>query len=155
MSILTNQVLEIENLLTIRFKDKQENIQKNIAKLAQYAMEQKVERKGNAISTTYEVDPGTGEMDMEVYFPIDRAIPGYDNIVFKEKLYLYNCLVIKHKGSPEKVQETYDKLNKYIEENRLLSISSGYNVTINDVTSIDEIDKFEVDVYISVSPNLT
>jgi len=46
------------------------------------------------------------------------------------------------------------KTNEYIEKNGLAPISAGFIVTINEVTDMKDVDKFEVDVYIFVSPNV-
>ena len=154
MNILTNQTLEIENLLSIRFKDKQENVNTHINELIEYAKSKGANRVGMPISTTYEINPHTGDMDMEIYFGVDKSVPSLDRITFKEKLCLYNCLKIKHKGNPNKLQETYDILNNYIADNRLIPISTGFNIVVKDVQRIEDIDEYEMDIYISISPNI-
>jgi len=155
MKILTNQNLEVKNLLTVRFRDVQENIDKHLSELVIYAKKHNLIRTGMPISTTYEIDTKTGDMDMEFYFPINKPISNKGNLIYKEKLCLYNCLVIKHRGNPENIQNSYDILNNYILENSLMPISSGFNVTIKEVLNIEDVENYESDIYISINPNIT
>ncbi len=154
MEIQTNKTLEVSNLLSLRVKTTQQNLQKHIEELLAYAMEQGAQKCGNAISATYSVDPTTSEMDIEFYFPIDKSIPNKGNFIFKPKLCLYNCLMFNYKGNPLHLQEGYNKLNEYIATNYLTPISPGFNITIFEILKPEDIDKFEVDIYISISPNI-
>ncbi len=105
---------------------------------------------GNPISVTYGVE---GEMmDMEILIPIDKKIENIEHYFFKEKIKIVNALLVKHKGNPMMLQNTFNEVNHYIVENNLTPITPGYNVT----KTIDPInmENTEIYVYIGISPNI-
>ena len=73
---------------------------------------------------------------------------------FKKEIKLVNCLKISHKGNPMIFQNSVMSMQKYIEENKLMPISTLYTVNIKEVKTQEEIDNYEADAYISISPNI-
>ena len=122
--------------------------------MVEYAKKHGATRVGLPITTTYSANLETQEIDIEYYFPIDRVISSERSVIFKPKLCLYNCIKISHKGHPNKIEKAYNKINKYITDNALIAISSAFNVTVKDVTDINDIEQFEADVYVSINPNV-
>ena len=152
MEILTGQRINIENLISIRIKDKQENIPSHLTKVAEFAKEKGLQRRGVPISTTYAANPETKEVAMEIYFPVDRPVEPEGEVLFKPRLLLENCITVTHKGNPQNLQETYNALNKYIMENSLVPISPPFNVSVME--DPNNPDAYEMDIYISISPNI-
>lgn len=152
--ILEHQDLDIKNLLSIRYQGPQDGAQAHLAKAATFAKDNNLKLRGVPISANYGLHPETKEVAMEVYYPIDRAFTSDDpDISYKPRLYLHNCLRITHVGDPAKLQETHTFLNKYIQDNKLAPISVGFSVSSMDGNPQD-LDNFEMDIYISISPNI-
>ena len=152
--ILPNQNLDIKNLMSIRYKGPQADAQAHLAKAADFARENNLKLRGVPISANYGLNPETQEVAMEVYYPIDREFTSNDpDIVFKPRLYLHNCVRVTHVGDPANLQETHTALNQYLVENKLVPISVGFSVSSMDGRPAD-INEFEMDIYISVSPNI-
>ena len=51
-------------------------------------------------------------------------------------------------------QNTIMKIQKYIEDNKLIPISSLYTVNIKEAKTKEEMENFHTDAYISISPNI-
>ena len=152
--ILPNQNLDIKNLMSIRYKGPQEGAQAHLAKAAEFAREKGLKLRGVPISANYGAHPETKEVAMEVYYPIDREFTSDDaDITFKPRLYLHNCVRVTHVGDPANLQETHTHLNQYLVDNKLVPISVGFSVSSMDGRPAD-INEFEMDIYISVSPNI-
>lgn len=152
MEIQTKQKIDIQNLISIRIKDKQENIPQHLTKVAEFAKEKGLQRRGVPISTTYAANKETKEVAMEIYFPVDRAVEPEGEILFKKRLYLENCITATHKGNPQNLQDTYNALNNFIVANKLVPISPPFNVSVMEDPSNP--DAYEMDIYISISPNI-
>ena len=151
--ILENQDLDIKNLMSIRYKGPQEGAQAHLAKAATFAKSNNLKLRGVPISANYGIHPETKEVAMEVYYPIDREFTSDDpDISFKPRLYLHNCLRVTHFGDPKNLQQTHTFLNEYIKEKKLVPISVGFSVSSMDGNPQD-IENFEMDIYISISPN--
>lgn len=152
--ILENQDLDIKNLLSIRYQGPQEGVQAHMAKAESFAKEHNLKLRGVPISANYGIHPDTKDIAMEVYYPIDRQFTSDDpDITFKPRLYLHNCLRITHIGDPKNLQETNNYLNNYIKDKKLAPISVGFSVSGMNVNPQD-LENFEMDIYISISPNV-
>jgi predicted transcriptional regulator YdeE len=154
MSIAENQTLHVKNLISLRRNLTQAELQIYGKKLNDYITENGAEKAGLPISATYAADAATGKMDIELYVPINRELPSNGNFVFKPELYLANCVKITHKGNPQSLQNSINELNQYIAERKLTPISVGFSVNRVEIVRQEDMDKFEVDIYVSVSPNI-
>ncbi len=150
-NILQNQVLKSENLLSFRSKISQMELNKVVMKMKSFAESQNARLKGNPITATFGLDGD--KMDIELLIPLDREIK-IDNTQyqFKKRFELINALMIRHIGNPNLLQNTCDRLNKYIVDNKLTPITVGYNVTVK--ASANDIDNTEIDIYVGISPNI-
>jgi len=126
--------------------------QGHVERLIAYAESQGTKKVGGGISATYAIDGDM--MDIEIYMPIDKEIPSSDEFIYKPRLYLENCIKTTHKGNPQLLEQAVQGLNEYMTSNKLIPISVGFNVTANEITDPKDLDLFEVDVYISISPNV-
>ena len=152
MTILTEQTLDKQNLISFRKKLRATELQAHAEKMLAYVEQCGAVKVGGGISATYAIEGDV--MDVEMYLPLDMEIPSTEEFVYKPWLFLDNCIATTHKGNPQLLESTMLQMNEYIEENGLTPISAGFIVTINEVTDMEDVDKFEVDVYISISPNV-
>ena len=153
--VQVNKELKAENLLSLRKKMTMAKIQEEMKALEVYLTENKIEKNGSVITTTYSVEVINNEqvLDMEVLVPIITK----DNMDYKYELkkefYLTKAVYKKHIGNPNTIQDSYNQMNSYIVENKLIPITTGYNVNIKDLTKVSSIGEMEVDIYIGVNPN--
>jgi len=154
MNIETGVTLEVKNLISTRVNGTQAEIGVRMQEMAEYVKAHGASKNGFPITATYAVDPATQAMDMEVYIPIDAEVPSSDKFIFKPRLYLANCLRYSYKGNPMLLEQSIINLNQYIADNKLTPMTVGFNVAKHQATSQEDLDKFEVDIYISVSPNI-
>lgn len=153
--IETGQELYLNNLLSFRKQLTQAEVQKEIADIESFIKENGLTIVGPKISTTYSVTQAmTPTMDIEILIPVDKKITETDRYKLKKEFKLTNCLKTSHKGNPMTFQNTIMELQKYIEENKLIPISTLYTVTIKDAKTQEELDNFHSDAYISISPNV-
>ncbi|WP_242849770.1 hypothetical protein [Clostridium sp. C8] len=51
-------------------------------------------------------------------------------------------------------QNTIINLQKHIQDNKLMPISSLYTVNIKEAKTPEEMDNFQTEAYVSISPNI-
>ena len=93
-------------------------------------------------------------MDVEILLPLDREIAPPEGYVWKPRLLLTNAVVAWHVGSPATMQQSANAINTYILEHHLIPITVGYNVTVKETKTPQELDDMVVDIYVGVSPNV-
>ena len=152
MKVKEHNKLDLRNLISLRRSGHASEFSVHTERLLAYIAAHGAKKIGGGVSATYAIDGD--KADIEIYFPIDKEIPSTDEFIFKPRLYLENCLKISHKGDPQLLEHTMQKLNEYITSNRLTPISAGFNVTVREIMEPKDLDLFEVDVYISISPNV-
>ena len=152
MTIQEHQTLDMENLISLRKFIPAMEMQGCVERLLSYIDSYGAKKVGGGVSATYAVDGD--KIDMALYFPIDKEIPSTDEFLFKPKLRLENCLKITHKGNPQLMEEAVNKLNEHVIANNLTAISVGFIVTKKEIVNQQDLDLFEADVYISISPNI-
>lgn len=80
---------------------------------------------GPKLSTTFSVTQAmVPSMDIEILIPLDNQFNDTDKYKCKNEFKLTNCLQISHKGNPMTFQNTIMKIQKYIEDNKLMPINS-------------------------------
>jgi len=152
LTVETNQQLHMTNLIAFRKNVRAAELHGYAEKMLAYFESHGAKKVGGSVSATYAVDGDM--MDIEVYIPVDKEIPSSEEFVFKPKLYLCNCIKVNHKGNPQLLEETINKLNDYIENHNLTPISACFTVTLKEITNPSDAELFEMDAYISISPNL-
>ena len=153
--IESGQELYLNNLLSFRKQLTQAEMQKEMNDIESFIKENGLTVVGPKISTTYSVTQAmTPTIDIEILIPVDKKITETDRYKLKKEFKLTNCLKTSHKGNPMTFQNTIMELQKYIEENKLIPISSLYTVTIRDAKTQEELDNFHSDAYISINPNI-
>lgn len=131
-------------------------VEKEMQKIGVYLQKNNSKKAGPLITTTFNIENIDGEqlLDMEILVPIDKEIEVLEKYQFKKKFHLLNAVYARHEGNPKFLQETYNKLMKYIQINNLVQITSAYNVNVKDPTSAEDFDDMVIDIYIGVSPNI-
>ncbi|WBW97678.1 AraC family transcriptional regulator [Oceanirhabdus sp. W0125-5] len=154
MNIRENQEIKFENLLSFRGKMTQQELTNEMMKIGQVLKDLGVKKNGPIISTTFSVELIDGQqvMDSEFLIPLDKEVELPKEYSFKKVFHLVNALCIRHNGNPNLIQNTYNQLNTFIQENRLQPITSGYNIPVNEVTDPSKLDEVIIDVYIGVNP---
>lgn len=150
------QILEMRNVLSHRAKMTQQELQAKSQEIEKLLQNSGAQRSAPAVTTTYSVEQGAGGtvMDIEFLVPLDREITAPNGYVWKPHFLLTNALRIRHIGNPATLQNSINELNAYITERRLVPITTGYNVTVKEAKTPQELDNMEIDVYVGISPNL-
>ena len=152
MTITTNQTLEVRNLLSFRKMVTAVELNELSQRMLGYIESTGAQKIGGGISATYAIEGD--KLDIAMYIPIDKEVPSTEEFEFKPLLRLENCVMATHKGNPQLLENTLHTLNGYTVESGLSPISVGFIVTKREITDIKDAEHFEVDVYISVSPNV-
>ncbi|MBE6091527.1 MAG: transcriptional regulator [Clostridium beijerinckii] len=153
--IETNQELYLTNLLSFRKQLTQAEVQNEMNSIESFIKENNLTVVGPKISTTYSVTQSmTPTMDIEILIPVDKEFNGTDLYKLKKEFKLTHCLKVSHKGNPATFQNTIINLQNYIQDNKLMPISSLYTVNIKEAQTQEEIESFQADTYVSISPNI-
>lgn len=91
---------------------------------------------------------------MEILIPIDKKSEKSEVFNFKKEFILTNAIKAIHKGNPMMLQNTFNEINSYMQQNNLQPITSAYNVTIQDAKDMSEIDNVEIHIYVGINPNI-
>lgn len=145
--------LKMENVLSLRKKMTQEEMQKEMAKIGQFFEANGIKKSGYITTTTYSID-SDGTLDMEILVPMDKLVDLPSEYRLKSVFKLVNAVYARHEGNPANLQNVYNEMLAYIKENNLQQITTGYNVTLKDITPDMSMDEVVIDVYIGVSENV-
>lgn len=152
--ILENQELRLNNLISLRKKMTQQDMSSEMANLKQYIKDAGATIVGSIITSTFNVVQSVIPiMDIEILIPVDKQIAETAYYKFKNEFILTNAIKIIHNGSPNGLQNTFNEINSYIQQNNLQPMTSAYNVTIQDAKDMSEIDNIEIHVYVGINPN--
>lgn len=154
--VYEGQTLELFNVLSFRAKMTQREIAAKSKEIELVLENNNAHKAGSSVSTTYSVEVGAeGEiLDIEILIPLDKEVVPPAGYTFKPYFLLTNALMVRLIGNPSGLQDCIKELQTYIDEHKLTPISNSYNVTVKEVKSYLEIDKSEIDIYVSVSPNV-
>ena len=61
---------------------------------------------------------------------------------------------MRHAGNPALLQNSADELNAYILANALTPITVGYNVTVKEPASPQDVENMIIDMYVGISLNI-
>lgn len=143
--------LNINNLLSFRASLTQDEMQN----LEKFINDNNLTIVGPNVSTTYSVTQGiVPTMDIEILIPIDKEFQETESYKFKSELKLINALKSVHKGNPQGFNHTVIEIQKYIQDKKLISITSLYIVNIFEVKNPEDMDNFHAELYISINPNI-
>lgn len=155
MNVETGKSIKVHNLVSIRKKMTQDQVQYEVMKMGQLMKEKGIKKDGPMISATFgvEIVDGRQLLDMEFLVPVDKEVDLPEEYTFKKKFHLVNALYTRHEGDLIALESTYQKLQKYMNENTLQPITSAYNMNVNE----EQVTKGEqpiIDLYIGVNPSV-
>lgn len=155
MAILEHQTLEMSNVLSYRGKMTQQEFQAKSQEIEKFLKETGASKTISAVTTTFSVEQGPNGpvMDIEILLPLDWEITPPVGYSWKPHFLLTNALKITHTGNPAGLEQSINELNQFIIQNKLVPISTGYNVTVKEAKTPMELDQMEIDVYVGISPN--
>lgn len=152
--ILEKQELKFTNLISLRKNMTQQDMPLEIVKLKQYLKASGATQIGPTINSTFSVIQAViPTMDIEILIPIDKVIEQSEEFNFKKEFVLTNAIKVIHKGNPMMIQNTFNEINVYIQQNNLQPITSAYNVAIQDAKDMSEINNVEIHIYVGITPN--
>ena len=153
--IKTGQELILENVLSFRSKMTPDRVQDKMTDIGRYLKNNNVKNNGTLVTTSFSVEiiDGKQVIDMEILIPVDKKPVDLNGYRYKERFHLVNALYLKHIGNPQLIQDSYNLLQHYMEDNKLQPITGGYNVTVKKPGQNGPVDEMETDIYIGINPN--
>ena len=145
------QELYLKNLLSFRKQLTQTEVQKEMNDIEAFIKENGLIIVGPKISTTYSVTQAmVPTMDIEILIPVDKEFTETDMYKLKKEFKLTNCLKVSHKGNPMTFQNTVMDLQKYIQDNKLIPISSLYTISIKETKTQEEMGENKLWILLSI-----
>jgi effector-binding domain-containing protein len=117
-------------------------------KLFGYLGANKIQPVGAAFAVYYEYDP-KGNTVFEVGVPIASPIQGNDEIKFKE-FPAMKVLATLYVGPYEKIGPVYVALTKYASDNKIVTLSTPWEVYLTDPNQVKDPNKYQTMVYFPV-----
>lgn len=151
--IESNKELRLENVLSLRKKMTQTEINEEIININRFFESRGIEKQGPFMTTTYAIEQNN-LFDMEILVPMNKAVELPQKYVFKPVFKLVNAIYVRHKGNPSLLQTVYNEIYAYIHNNKLQPITPAYNVTVKEITPGMNMDDVVIDIYIGISPNI-
>jgi effector-binding domain-containing protein len=152
--ILQDQTFEMKNVLSYRAKMTQNQFLESMNNISLFMKENSVKKNGYIVTSTFSIENTNNQqiMDIEILIPIDKEIVSVNEYKFKKIFKLTNAVKIRHDGKSNLITQSGELLMKYISDNGLTPITTGYNVTIKE--PISAIDDIVVDIYIGITENI-
>jgi len=153
--IETGKVLKFENLISLRKKMTQQQIQEELMKLGNYLKENNIKKVGPLITATFAVEDVNGQqlIDSEFLIPVDQKASLPNEYKFKEKFHLVNAVYKRYVGNLFELQGAYSEIMNYIQQRSFHQITAGYNVNVNEEEAAKGAEPI-IDIYIGVNPSI-
>ncbi|MDD4297808.1 MAG: AraC family transcriptional regulator [Ruminiclostridium sp.] len=154
--IKEGQELRLENVLSIRKKMTQTELQQEMTQIGNFIQQNNLIKSGPVVSATFSIEQnGTSPiLDMEILVPLDKDIPLPEPYRMKKIFHLKNAIHVRHEGNPQRLQNTLNGMVQYIQNNKLQQITPAYNATVNEPKPGEGLDKLIIDAYIGVNPSI-
>lgn len=148
--------LIMENVLSLRKKMSQKDIEIEMVKIGKWLEEKSVQKNGSIVTATYAIEQINDQliMDMEILVPLNQKVELVGEYKLKSIIHLRNAIYVRYKGNPAFIDSTYNHLTKYMEQKNLQPITTAYNVNIVDIVAGQSYEDMIVDVYIGVNPSV-
>ena len=147
---------KMENVLSIRKKMTQQEIQKTLSDIGNVIATLGANKNGPLVTSTYAMEQTlTGSiLDMEILVPLDKEVTVQAPYIFKPLFHLKYAVHTRHEGNPQLLQNTLTQMMAYIQENKLTQITSVYSVNIKELKQGDSMNDMVTDLYIGVNPSV-
>ena len=152
MQFTEHETLSMMNVLSYRGKMSQEELNKKLVEMIELVKKLGARIGAPVATTTFSIEGPV--MDSELLVPLDRPVDVPEGYILKPQILITNAIKLHHTGNPMTLQNEMAQLQNYMTENKLVPITTSYNVTIKGANTIQEMDSVVIDVYIGVSPNI-
>lgn len=149
MDIVQEKSFEINNLISRSGKFTALEFQKALVEMVNAFKNFSRANGDYVITTTKSLEARNGEqvLDVEILIPVNYRIPVEEPYVFKNEIKLTNCLYAME-TDVSRLQDTLNKINQYIIDQKLLPITSAYLVQ----TKQD--NQPCIAIYVGINPNI-
>jgi effector-binding domain-containing protein len=135
--------------ISLRFNTNRNNMFKDIGdaynKLMKFIGDSKI-KSGPPFAIYHNED--TSNLDVEVGFFIDEAVPVKDNIMISKLPAGKNAYAV-HTGSYDKIVNTRSQLKQWVKDNGYTTTGVSYDIYIDNPNEIDE-SKLRTEIYFSI-----
>ena len=154
MKILEEQELVLENVLSLRKRMTQQQMQAEMVKIGQVMQQLGVQKNGPITTATYAVEQVGNEqlMDIEIIVPLDKQVGLPKEYTLKPIIKIVNTLYVRHEGHSSRLQETINSLNEHIVKHKKQVITATYNVIVKDAMKQEDLNNMIIDVYVGCNP---
>mgnify|MGYP000972065557 CR=1 FL=1 len=158
VNIEVGKELILENVLSLRKKLTQEEINSEIANIKKYFELNGIGKAGPIVTSTHsvEMERGVAILDMEIIIPMDRNFADVTKSDYKIKpvFKIANAIYVRNQGNPSQLEQIYKEMMSYIQKNGLQQITPSYNVTVKEILPGMDLNEAIIDVYIGINPNI-
>jgi effector-binding domain-containing protein len=156
MIIEKDKSISLVNLLSLRKKMIQEDVNIELDKIKKFFDDNGIKKQGSLVTATFSIELVNGQplLDMEFLVPMDKKVNLPNEYKLKERFYLVNAIYTRHTGHPNLLKDTYNGLMDYIQKNNLQQITPAYNVQVNELSNGQGIEQLIIDIYIGINPNI-
>jgi hypothetical protein len=157
MNIETGKELYCENLITLRVKGTQLEVNTSVMALNQFVKDCTLMQAGPTISTTFSVEQSGNDivLDMEVMIPVRNINIFSEKYKIKPTFRLVNAAYTRFEGRPEKMQDACNEMMAYLKAKSLQNITSLYTVMIKEPKIVNGIPgDMTIDLYIGINPSI-
>ena len=153
--IETGKSLGLENVLSLRKKMTQPEVQQEMIRIGQYLKEKGIKKNGPVVTATFAMEQVEGQplLDMETLVPMDKQVDLGGEYRLKKVFHLVNAVYARHEGNPNLLQNTLNQVVQYMRDHGLRQITTAYNVNVKELRSGESPESMVVDVYIGLDPS--
>jgi len=149
MEAISNASYKIHNVVKCRQEVTYYELKLVLDKLEAYISNCGAKKVANIITVTHVLYLDTKVFDVEVFVPIDKAIPSTNEFIYMPKFSLENCVMTNYNGHPHLLPVLYSDLYHKAKDMGLEIEPLFYNVLKGD-SSLWRIYDFEADVYTAI-----
>lgn len=147
--------LYYKNLISFRKTITQNELQNEMEDLNSFINQNNLTIVGPKISTTYSINQTMNPtMDIEILIPIDKSFKDNEKFKFKPELKLVNAIKYVYKGNPKNLNNSIVQIQNYIEAKNLIPITSLYTINMFEAKNLQDMNKFSVELYLGINPNI-
>jgi len=136
------------NLITFREKATASQLQLIMGELNDYIKSTGAHRTGCIISTIHTLYMATGEVDVEVFVPLDREIPSCGKFASRGVLELDDCLATYFNGAYCFLPEFYTDIYRWAKNNKIEIEQPFYIVHARDPDALWGMASVEAEIYV-------
>ncbi|MFC4770315.1 hypothetical protein [Effusibacillus consociatus] len=155
IQIETGKSIRFENVASFRKKMKQSEVNLELGKFVNFLQQNNVQKNGPMITATFGVENDQQEqiLDIEFLIPIDKQIDMPHEYTFKPLFHLVHAVYARYIGDPLQIENTYNELTDFLQQNKLQQITPAYNMNLNDIHTLQGNEPI-IDIYIGVNPSI-